>query len=98
MPLQEFWYENPDLLWVYRTSFVNREKARNEEIDYLAWLIGVYTQYALASCFNGKKSRYPNKPLTNKKADKGKSLQVKIKAQLNRGQEILKQGEKINGK
>ena len=98
MPLQEFWYENPDLLWVYRTSFINREKARGEEIEYQAWLIGCYTRYAIASYFNSK-AKYPTHPLTStNKKDKGKSLQVKIKAQLSRGQQILKQGEIINGK
>lgn len=95
MPLQEFWYENPDLLWAYRTSFVNKEKIRSDEIDYQAWLIGFYTQHAIASFFGAKKNTYPSKPLTiTKTRDIGKSLELKIKAQLSRGQEILKQGEK----
>ena len=98
MPLQEFWYENPDLLWVYRTSFINKEKEKKEEIEYQAWLIGCYTTYAVASCLSGGKTKYPNRPLTMKSQDKGKSLEVKIKAQLNKGQTILKQGENINGK
>lgn len=100
MPLQEFWYENPDLLWVYRTSFINREKARGDEIDYQAWLIGCYVKHAIASCFSGGKAKYPTRPLSNTSSthDKGKFLQEKIKAQLSRGQQILKQGERINGK
>ena len=100
MPLQEFWYENPDLLWVYRTSFINREKARGDEIDYQAWLIGCYVKHAIASYFSGGKAKYPTKPLssTSVARDKGMLLQERIKAQLNKGKQILIQGEKINGK
>lgn len=99
MPLQEFWYENPDLLWVYRTSFVNKEKARNEEIDYQAWLTGVYVRHAIVSYFSNGKAKYPSQPLASgSMQNKGKSLQAKIKAQLSKGQQILKQGERVNGK
>ena len=67
-------------------------------MDYMAWLIGVYTQHAVASYFGGKKNRYPSKPLSIKGEDKRVSLENKIKAQLHRGQTILKQGEKVNGR
>lgn len=93
MPLQEFWYENPDLLWVYRTSFLNKEKQRSEELDYFAWLIGTYTQHAVASVLGGKGNKYPRKPLTYNQ-EKRRSLEDKIKAQLHNGQTILEQGEK----
>lgn len=93
MPLQEFWYENPDLLWVYRTSFLAKEEQRTKEIEYQAWLIGVYTQHAIASYFGGKKNKYPSRPFGLEAKEKRKSLEYKIKAQLHKGQTILKQGE-----
>lgn len=99
MPLQEFWYENPDLLWVYRTSFDNKEKARSDEIDYQSWLIGCYVRQAVSSVLSNGKVKYPNKPLMSSSTpDKRMSLQTKIKAQLSKGREILKQGEKTNGR
>lgn len=106
MPLQEFWNENPDLLWVYRTSFVNRRKEeieyQHECINYQAWLNGVYIQQAVGALFN-KKIKYPDKPFDineNKKKTKISKigLEQKIKMQINKGREILNQKEKIDGR
>ena len=97
MPLQEFWYENPDLLWVYRTSFVNRRKEeveyQHECINYQAWLTGVYVQLAIGSALN-KKVHYPEKPydINDKKASKI-NLEQKIRKQLSKGKELIKKGE-----
>ena len=55
MPLQEFWYEDPNLLWIYRTCFVKEEirKAELESdlINYQSWLTGMYVFNAIASAF-----------------------------------------------
>lgn len=97
MPLQEFWYENPDLLWVYRTSFINRRKEeveyQHECINYQAWLTGVYVQLAIGSALN-KKVHYPEKPydINDKKASKI-NLEQKIRKQLSKGKELIKKGE-----
>ena len=100
MPLQEFWYENPDLLWVYRTSFINKRKEevefQHECINYQAWLIGVYVQQAIGSAFN-KKIHYPSQPfdVNGGKASK-KDLEQRIRQQLNRGKNLIKK-ENTNG-
>ena len=101
MPLQEFWYENPDLLWVYRTSFIKRQKEeieyRHECINYQSWLTGVYVQLAVGSAFN-KKIQYPSKPfdISGKKASKI-NLEQRIRQQLSRGKELIKK-ENIDGR
>ena len=104
MPLQEFWYENPDLLWIYRTSFISKREEeieyQHECINYQAWLTGVYIQQAVGSLLD-KKVKYPDKPysLNNKKGSNSKAmLEQKIRNQLYNGQNILRQKENINGR
>ena len=62
MPLQEFWNEDPDLLWIYRTSYMNRQKNEAEIINYQAWLQGLYNHQAIASALS-KGVKYLEKPL-----------------------------------
>ena len=95
MPLQEFWYENPDLLWIYRTSFIKKREEeieyQHECINYQAWLTGVYVLQAIGS-WSSKKTKYPDKPygINENKASNSKArLEAKIKRQLSKGQEIL---------
>lgn len=100
MPLQEFWYENPDLLWVYRTSFINKRKEdvefTHECINYQAWLTGMYVYHAIGSALD-KKVHYPLQPFNigEGKASK-ENLEQKIKRQLNRGKNLIKK-ENTNG-
>lgn len=101
MPLQEFWYENPDLLWVYRTSFINKRKEeveyQHEYINYQAWLTGAYIQQAVGALLS-KKVRYPDKPIDiqgNRR--KQANLEQKIRNQLNRGKQLLIK-ENIDGR
>lgn len=99
MPLQEFWYEDPNLLWIYRTCFVKEEirKAELESdlINYQSWLTGMYVFHAIASAF-GKNTKYPSKPFelrsrSKNKIDRAKELEQKIKSNLKHGQNILNQ-------
>lgn len=96
MPLREFWYEDPNLLWVYRTSFINRKKdeieAQQELINLQSWLTGMYVAEAIGATF-GKGHKYPAKPYNfggkeEKKEDK-KLIAEKVKAQAMRGMTIL---------
>lgn len=95
MPLQEFWYENPDLLWIYRTSFIKKREEeieyQHEYINYQAWLTGVYVLQAIGAWSN-KKTKYPDKPYgikENKTSNSLVKLEAKIKRQLSNGQELL---------
>ena len=42
MSADEFWKDDPQLFVSYRTSFVNKQNRRMEEMDYECWLKGLY--------------------------------------------------------
>lgn len=42
MSAEEFWKDDPQLFYSYRTSFINRKKREMEEEDYKSWLRGLY--------------------------------------------------------
>ena len=42
MSAEEFWKDDPQLFYSYRTSFINREKRELEKEDYKSWLRGLY--------------------------------------------------------
>lgn len=99
MPLQEFWYEDPNLLWIYRTCFVKEEIRKTElefeKMNYHSWLVGLYVYNAIGSAFN-KNTKYPKKPLELKSSNKTsknktKKLEEKIKRNLRRGQNLINQ-------
>lgn len=65
MPTTEFWNEDPDLLWAYRSSYMQKLEAEAEKINYVAWLNGlyVYEGVSVALSYLGKSSaKYPQKP------------------------------------
>ena len=66
MPLQEFWNDDPDLLWVYRNVYMEKEKQKldleKEVINFQAWLQGLYNFNAIAGALS-KKPKYLDKPI-----------------------------------
>lgn len=42
MSAEEFWKDDPQLFYSYRTSFLNKKKREMEETDYKSWLLGLY--------------------------------------------------------
>lgn len=66
MPLQEFWNDDPDLLWTYRKLYMQKIeddiKLEKEMINYKAWLFGFYNYNAIASAFS-KNAKYFEKPI-----------------------------------
>ena len=42
MSADEFWKDDPQLFVSYRTSFFNKKKREQEEVDYKCWLNGLY--------------------------------------------------------
>lgn len=42
MSADEFWKDDPQLFVSYRTSFVNKQQRKLEEMDYECWLQGLY--------------------------------------------------------
>ena len=48
MSNNEFWNEEPELLWAYRKSYIDKLKMQNEISNYNAWLNGVYVFDAIS--------------------------------------------------
>ncbi len=62
MSVREFWNEDPNLLWAYRKSYIDKIKAQNEISNYNAWLNGLYIFDAVSkSIYNsfGRKEHQP---------------------------------------
>ncbi len=95
MPLQEFWNDDPDLLWTYRNSYMQKMeqdiKLQQEIINYQSWLQGLYIQKAIASNFS-KQVKYFEKPIDfNEKPKTKQEIAQRIKERTKQGQMILQQ-------
>jgi len=89
MPLQEFWNEDPDLLWVYRNSYMQKMELDIETTKYKAWLYGLYNYIAIGKAFS-KDSRYPTSP--NGLEENKLSLADKIKQSANKAKVLIEKG------
>ncbi len=101
MPLQEFWNDDPDLLWAYRNSYMQKMEQERDMINYKAWLQGFYNYQAIGSAFS-KNGKYPSKPIefnTKPKTveEKRQELMDKIREQKTRAQMLLKQRSEKEG-
>ncbi len=101
MPLQEFWNDDPDLLWTYRNLYVQKVeqdvKLQQEIINYQSWLQGLYIQRAIASNFS-KEIKYFEKPIDfNEKPKTKQEIAQKIKERTKQGQMILQQRSEKKG-
>lgn len=100
MPLQEFWNDDPDLLWAYRKSYMEKEQSKQEMINFQSWLQGYYIRIAIASVFN-EKAQYLTQPIelnAKPKTEKEKKLEIaqKIKSNMKKGKKILEQQRSEN--
>lgn len=99
MPIREFWEEEPELLWAYRKSYIDKLNMQKELYNFNDWLLGVYIYDAVSkSIYNnfngkGKKESYMSQPIDFSKTrqdienEKIKAMEEKIK---NRNKEIKK--------
>ena len=103
MPMQEFWYDDPDLLWAYRNVYVEKEKQeieiKKEMANFKTWLQGYYNYVAIGKILSNK--RYLSKPIdlnTRPKTEKEKKLEIaqKIKENMRKGKTILEQKRSEN--
>ena len=100
MPLQEFWYDDPELLWVYRFSYIKKIKAEEKRANLHAWLNGYYNHIAIVSALS-KGVKYLKKPIETeddkqiKNENNSKmSIAERIKANMNRAKNILEKRKK----
>ena len=101
MTPNEFWYDEPRLL----QSYIKKRELELDNINYVAWLFGLYNYHGFATSINNafsdkssKKSTYFEKPLdlfnkeqNNKKINKEIS-NVKYQTQFNYWAKIGKKG------
>lgn len=70
MSKHDFFHSTPNDIDIYIKEYdarYEREiKLKAEEIEYSSWLNGMYVRIAVASALNGKKVKYPKKPLDSK--------------------------------
>ena len=99
MPLQEFWYDDPDLLWAYRNVYMEKEKQKieikREMINFQGWLQGLYNFNAIIEALS-KEHKYLDSPIdldSKPKTEKEKKLEIaqKIKDKMRKGRAILEQ-------
>lgn len=75
---KEFWEDDPQLYWSYQTFYLKQKKDEIEQMNYNAWLSGIYTLSALNQSLSGifgkkgqSKDIYPKKPIEfNKELEK----------------------------
>lgn len=94
MSSKEFWKEDPELLWAYRKSYMDKTKFQSEVNNYNAWLNGLYVFDAISkSLYNsfGRKETQPSlyyiekpfdfnaKPKTKEEIEKEKRLEIEAK-------------------
>lgn len=82
MSSKEFWEDDPQLYWSYRTFYLKKMQSETEMINYKSWSYGSYNFLALSialnNAFSKNKTEYPDKPYgINKKIPKTE-LQKKL--------------------
>ncbi len=104
MPLQEFWNDEPDLLWAYRNSYMNKEKqniqAQKEIVNFQAWLQGYYNYIAIGNALS-KNGKYLSQPIeldSKPKTEYEKKIEIaqRIKERAMKGKVILEQQRSAN--
>lgn len=99
MPLQEFWYDDPDLLWAYRNVYMEKEKQKieneREMINFQGWLQGLYNFNAITGALS-KEHKYLDSPINlnaKPKTEKEKKIEIaqRIKNNMKKGKSILEQ-------
>ena len=71
MSSKEFWEEDPQLYWSYRTFYIKKDKIEAQKMNFKCWLQGSYNclavSIALNNAFSKKKISYPEKPFEKEK-------------------------------
>lgn len=82
MSSKEFWEEDPQLYWAYRTFYLKKLQIESEEIDYKSWSNGNYNflafSIALNNAFSDKKLEYPKKPYCMEEKSPKSKLQKEL--------------------
>lgn len=96
MPTQEFWYEEPDLLWTYRKVYMDKLKIQNELDNQQAWRIGLYVYEAVAVVVHNvlRKEGQPAQSYAEKPYDfsQGSKTQEELREEeIRRNEELIRE-------
>lgn len=62
MTYEQFWFDNPQLYYIYEEAYREQMEDRFKEKDIFNWQFGIYLDYAIGHWL-GKNVKYPDKPL-----------------------------------
>ena len=95
MSSKEFWEEDPQLYWSYRTFYLKKLQEETETIDYKNWLNGSYNylavSIALNNAFSKKKEKFPEKPFSAKEKNKNTKLQAELEKEKDKDIRVQKE-------
>ena len=87
MSSKEFWEEDPQLYWSYRTFYIKKMEQEAKKINYVCWLEGNYnclaTSVSLNNAFSKKKIEYPKEPLGEEKNKSKTKFQKELEKEKN---------------
>ena len=100
MSAREFWENDPELIWAYRKSYIDKMKLQQETDNFNAWLNGLYVFNAVSvSLYNGfgkgQAKSYISIPYDFSKTAEEQIVEERensIKEQLKRGKRALSKG------
>ena len=100
MSTREFWEDDPELLWAYRKSYMDKIKLQQETDNFNAWLNGLYVYNAVSVSLHngfgkGSAKSYISKPYDFSKTVEEQIVEERensIKEQLKRGKRALNKG------
>lgn len=97
MSSKEFWEDDPQLYWSYRTFYLKKMQQEAETINYKSWLNGSYSNLAVSialnNAFSKKKVEYPKEPYTSKKQKNKQKTKLEKKLQETKDNNIRQQLE-----
>ena len=96
MSTQEFWDEEPDLLWIYRKVYMGTLKIQNELDNQQAWRIGLYVYEAISVVVHNvfKKEGQPSQNYSEKPYNfsrKPKTQEEIIEEEIRKNEELIKE-------
>lgn len=99
MTIREFWKEDPDLLWAYRKSYMDKLELEKNMANYKAWLGGLYFYDAISKSLynsfgrnkNSKALTYIESPYDFNKTQE----EIERENQLKMEEEIKKRNQQI---
>lgn len=100
MSSDEFWKQDPELFWAYRFSYVKRERQKQKNDNYNAWLQGAYFYEALtvslSNAFGKEKHTYRDMPYGTEKEQttpKQNIVETQLRNRVIKVQELFRSGK-----